>query len=105
MNYVADNFQNEDVVASFCCLLSNTTQCTKNSVTLLRQSCKASKQSPIDSLLSGLNGESSDLICSKYKAPGICEKEFGPQLKKLAEVADKNKKPFKDVPIGKYIVN
>lgn len=99
LNYVSNHFTNADVVPGFCCSLSQTTRCAKGSLSTLRQTCKSSKQSPIDGLLNGLSGEAGDLICSKFKEAGACEKEFGPQLKKLNEIADNNKTPFKDVPI------
>lgn len=99
LNYVANHFTNSDVVPGFCCALSQTTHCTKGSLTTLRQTCKTTKQSPVDGLLSGLSGEAGDLICSRYKARGACEKEFGVQLKKLNEIAANNKIPFKNIPI------
>ena len=43
-------------------------------------------------------------MCSKYRTPGTCEKEFGVQLKKLREIADNNKVPFKSVPIVKPLL-
>lgn len=104
LNYVANNFNSEDTVAGFCCVLQRTTTCTKASINTLRQTCKTSKQSPLDGILSGISGESTDLMCSKYRQPGACEKEFGPQLKKLKEIADNNKVPFKNVPIVKPLL-
>ena len=104
LNYVVNNFNSEDTVAGFCCVLTRTTQCTKASIATLRESCKTSKQSPLDGILSGISGESADLMCSRFRTPGTCEKEFGVQLKKLKEIADNNKVPFKNVPIVKPLL-
>lgn len=105
LNYVSKHFNSEDTVAGFCCVITQTTQCTKASIATLRHSCKTSKQSPLDGILTGISGEAGDLICSKYRTPGTCEKEFGLQMKKLKEIADSNKVPFKNVPIVKPLLS